>query len=170
MASTSQPLAAPRTRPGGGLGGDDHGRDRPALGVLVAGIEDAQLVALGLGQHDPRHVLLPDVGGGGACRHEPLDPVGLVLLGAGVEVEVDPVLAHLGVVGQAEHERDPGSLSGGSTTFSSSVVGDRPARGLDQKRAWAATSAVSITTEYMRVGKGVISTSKPPMVGGWLWT
>ncbi len=88
-------------------GVEDDGGDRPGPGVLVPGFEHAQLVALGVGEHDPRHVLLADVHGHGPGLQQARHDLGLVVLGRRRQVEVDPVLAHLGVVHRDEREGDP---------------------------------------------------------------
>src|SRR6476646_4504780 len=74
-------------------------------GVVVDLPADAQLVALGIGQHDERPVVarphrLPDESGA-----QPEQPLDQQLRGACVEVEVDPVLGAL-LLGHPLQEHD----------------------------------------------------------------
>ena len=56
--------------------------------------ENAELVAFGVGQHDPRHVALLDVGMSGAEAQQAGDLYGLIIW---LEIEMQPVLVPLGV-------------------------------------------------------------------------
>src|SRR5689334_2322477 len=79
---------------------DMPNRLRPAH--RLARSEDAELVALGVGQHDPGHVVtLAHVDVPGTHVDQPLD-LGVAIVR--IEVDVQPVLAELRVVDLHEHE------------------------------------------------------------------
>jgi hypothetical protein len=75
----------------------DPTRRRKFSVALVPRAQDAELVALGIGQHDPADVALPDVGPLRAARLKPLNFGLLVVVGARREVDVQPVLQRLGL-------------------------------------------------------------------------
>ena len=77
MAESGVALVGVDQGPGGGLGpepgqglgvggGHDHGGQGAGAGVPVAGLQDAELVAFGVGQDRPGDLALADVGPGGA--------------------------------------------------------------------------------------------------------
>ena len=121
MASTSQPLAAaqnPARRAGSGASTTTR---RPGLGVVVAGIEDAELVALGIGQHDPRHVLLPTSAGEAPAATSRWTQVAWCSSERALRSRWIRFLPTLGSSTRTNTSAMPGSPSGGSTTFSSST-------------------------------------------------
>jgi hypothetical protein len=80
--------------------------------------ENAELVTFRVGEHDPGHVALADVGAAGAEVEEPLH---LVFLVVGVEVEMQSVLMGFGVVLAHEQQRRNaivGSFGASSATSS----------------------------------------------------
>ena len=69
---------------------------------MVCGSKMQKLVAFRVGEHDPRHVALADVGAASAEVEEPLH---LVFLIVWVEVEMQSVLVGFGVVVAHEQQR-----------------------------------------------------------------
>lgn len=80
----------------------DPGRCRHRQSWLA----DAELVALRIAQHDPRHVPLANVDLPGAQLLGPGHQPGLVLGRAGREVQMDAVAPLLGLVDAPEFQRD----------------------------------------------------------------
>src|SRR5207244_660648 len=91
--------------------------------------EEAELVALGVGEHDPRHlVALADVDLAGAEGEQALELLGLVAPRR-VDVDVDAVLRHLrfgyGYEDEQRLRRD-GLAGGRQPAEPALVVDDRP--------------------------------------------
>src|SRR5690606_25910931 len=94
----------------------------------VSGAEDAELVALGIGEHDPRLVAgLPDVGVPGTQRQEALD---LRFLVVRAKIDVQPVLAGLLVRRDSEQQARLAVGRGTDLEFLVGLVHDHPAQRL----------------------------------------
>ena len=78
---------------------------RPGTEVDRPRIQHAELVPFGIGQHDPGHVPLPDVGRHRAQAEQPFHLGRLVRDRLGGQVQVDPVLDRLGLRHRDEHQR-----------------------------------------------------------------
>src|SRR5215207_9018135 len=80
-------------------------RRRSGRAGLDAAAQQAELVALGVGEDVPGHVALADVDMSGAEGEQALELIGLIAIGR-VDIEVDAVLRLLGPVWDAR-EIDP---------------------------------------------------------------
>jgi hypothetical protein len=90
--------------------------------------EDAELVALWIGQHHPRDIALANVNVGCAECDESLD-FGVLILGA--EVEMNTILDLLGVVDRLEHESRQPIGSRSNLELVRIVVDDDPSERLE---------------------------------------
>src|SRR6476659_9030164 len=83
------------------------------LGVVIsARRQHAELVALGVGEHDPRDIALPDVDPPRSERDETLDLRILVAVDRRCDVEMQPVLPRLGRAGGWAERRERTSSVG----------------------------------------------------------
>src|SRR6476620_3337685 len=103
---------------------------------ISARCQHAELVALGVGEHDPRDIALPDVDPPGSECDETLDLRILLAVDRWCDVEMQPVLPRLGRAGvwAERHERSSsvGCSDGGVAVL---VVHDRPPGGLTPEPA-----------------------------------
>nr|BFE73680.1 hypothetical protein GCM10020092_069810 [Actinoplanes digitatis] len=109
----------------------------------VARLDDAELVALGVGEHDVLLVRqLPDVVVLPAELQRPGHGPPLSLRGLTRQFEVRPVPAGLSVPGWHEPDSEPGAVAGRQRDVVR-VVGHLPAQDADQKRARRSGSTAS---------------------------
>jgi hypothetical protein len=97
-----------------------------------SGAEHAELVALGIGQHDPRLLALPDVDVTGSQADEAIDLVTLVLR---AEIEVQAVLCPLRLGDRLEEQAGDGVGRRPDLELVGLVVHDDPAEGLSPPTA-----------------------------------
>src|SRR6266513_4164633 len=104
--------------------------------VISARRQHAELVALGVGQHNPRDIALPDVDPPGSECAETLDFRILVTVGRRCDVEMKAVLPGLGRAGGwAERHEGTSSVRLSDSGVAVLVVDDRPAGGLTPEPA-----------------------------------
>jgi hypothetical protein len=122
--------------------------------------DHAELVALGVGHHDPRHVVgLTDVELAGAQPLQPSNQRRLVVFRGRGHIEMHAVLGRLGVRNSHKHQRQLAGLGrviigGFDHHLVGRLEGDRPRQRPDQNRASPAGSAALTTRWTTRVGIG----------------
>jgi HAMP domain-containing protein len=104
--------------------------DKPAVGKeVVAWLDDAELIALGVGEHDMLRVrTLTDVDVPGAESERPCHRLLLVLQRRARQIEMHLVRAGLLLLGQTKVEPEPGVIVRQERDHVVGVVGDLPAQ------------------------------------------
>jgi hypothetical protein len=108
--------------------------------------EHAELVALGIGEHHPRHVALAHIRAGGAERDEPSD-LHVAIIGTEVEVKPVPDRLRLG----DRHEQEPGEpVRSGliSSSSGSSLTVTHPSASCHHRPSRTGSAAATVTCSH----------------------
>src|SRR5581483_10426304 len=106
--------------------------ERPRLSALVdqlARSQDAELVAVRIGEDDPRHIALTDVDRSCTERDQSIDLGPLITVDLRCDVDVDAALRRLVRPGRSEREERPGSVGSADRDVAVLVIDDRPPDG-----------------------------------------